>query len=231
MVQGITWPVQLMPSVNLATHWLQSAHAHIGLFIYGAATFLHEHFPYQNTATKSSTQQCSSSPLCKGRGELCNITSVHTDPEYTSIISTHRSWMMNTLSHPSPPYTPCPCLWIHPVVWIYPKFFNETACHLTVTGKGSPVQHGIIVIVFITDPCPKRRGQEFDDFPMPTLCSQVQGIEAILYQVNKTHKSPKDVKLHWGVLPCGVVRSSQCTHICMYVTQDCNVQTNMEWES
>ena len=69
-----------------------------------------------------------------------------------------------------------------PVLWVQVHFFNEVACHLTVTTLGCPVQHGIGVVCLLTDSFSKQRQQELDDLNVPTYCSQVHGIHAVLHQ-------------------------------------------------
>ena len=85
--------------------------------------------------------------------------------------------------------THLPLLWLPthlvPVLWIQLQFFNQVACYLAVAFLGCPVQNGIVSIVFLMDLCLKHRRQELDHLQLPTLCSHVHGIVAILYRVTK----------------------------------------------
>ena len=69
-----------------------------------------------------------------------------------------------------------------PVLWVHVYFINEVTCHLTVTLLGCRMQHGIGVVCLLMDPFSKQRQQELDDLNLPTFCSAVHGIAAILHQ-------------------------------------------------
>ena len=69
-----------------------------------------------------------------------------------------------------------------PVLWVHLFYFNEVACHLTVTHLGCQVQHGKEVICLLTDSFSKQRRQEPDDLIVPTFCSHVHGILAVLHR-------------------------------------------------
>ena len=71
------------------------------------------------------------------------------------------------------------------VLWIHLQFFNQVACHLTVAPLGCPVQHAVPIAVLLMDPCPKLWRQELDHLQLPTFCSLVHGILAVLYRVTK----------------------------------------------
>ena len=66
------------------------------------------------------------------------------------------------------------------VLWIHLLFFDQVVCHLTVALLDCPVQHCVPIAVLLMDPCPKFTTQELNHLQVPTLCSHVHGIVAVL---------------------------------------------------
>ena len=93
---------------------------------------------------------------------------------------------INIYSHTCTMHRPCtPWHLTHlvPVLWVHLKFSNEVACYLTVALLGCPVEHGVGIFSLLVDSCSKYWGKVFDDLNVPTFCSYMHGIAAILYKV------------------------------------------------
>ena len=108
-------------------------------------------------------------PVCHNMQHKLTHTHTHTH-------TTHSNLYFETSTVPWHPTH------LVPFLWIQVHFINEVTCHLTVTTQGCQVQHGIRVICFLMDPFSKQRQQELDDLNVPTLCSHVHGILAVLHR-------------------------------------------------
>ena len=156
----------------------------------------------------------------QGTSTLFNLGS-HSDTIATEhIIATISTCTPCTLDTP-PPMPPHACTHTHlvPVLWIYLEFFNEVACYLTVSFLGCPVQHVVSIAVLLMDPCPKHQRQKLDHLQMPTKCSLVHSILAVLYtewQYRLSVYKGAKMSSHTKVL----------THAC---TQTCKTRVQQQW--
>ena len=116
--------------------------------------------------------------------------------------SPHLLWNMSSplLAHPPPPR---PHTHLVPVLKVHIQRVYQVSCYLTVTILGCPVQHGIGAHILLMGPCFKHWQQVLDDIQMPTCCSCVHGIVAVLHgETTQQARQSKGIKMCEAILSC-----------------------------